>query len=291
MYKANGAWISSAKLARVLSLLVCASGAYGATVAQWTGSSSSAMWATSSNFSSLYGNLTAIGGNGQPLHSVVSVNEISTQTLNQSGFLVVSDATRSLGTNESQALVNWVQGGGILMLFATPSGTSTSTATGNQILSALQQGAPGSPSINYNGNVYGAGYYGGASGPLAGSDPAIAGIAGQSIAWFQANGISGGTALSTGFGGNFDLSNYLRVGNFASGKVYVFGEQFGANWNVSGYQGGSNLQFFLNLLAQESRYPGSFGGEGPSSDQPEPASIALTGLGLAAVAWMARRRR
>jgi hypothetical protein len=299
MYKANGAWISSAKLARVLSLLVCASGAYGATVAQWTGSSSSAMWATSSNFSTLYSNLTALGGNGQPLHSVVSVNEITSGTINQSGFLVVSDATRALGTtaggvNETQSLVNWVQGGGILLLFATPSGTSTSTTVGNQILSALNSASSGSPNISFNGATYGAGYYGGASGPLAGTDPAVAGITGQNLAWYQANGISGGTALSTGFGGNYDLSNYLRVGNFGTGKVYVFGEQFGAQWNVSGFQNGSNLQFFLNLLAQETRYPGTFGGGGPdpfSSDSPEPASIALTGIGLAAVAWMARRRR
>jgi hypothetical protein len=249
------------------------------------------MWASTGNFSTLYSNLTAIGGNGQPLHSVVSVNEISTQTLNQSGFLVVSDATRSLGANESQALVNWVQGGGILLLFATPSGTGTSTTAGNEILSALNSASSGSPNINFNGATYGAGYYGGASGPLNGTDPAVVGINGQNLAWYQANGISGGTALSTGFGGNYDLGNYLRVGNFVSGKVYVFGEQFGANWNVSGFQNGSNLQFFLNLLAQETRYPGSFGPEDPFAENPEPASIALTGIGLAAAAYIARRRR
>lgn len=291
MYKANGAWISSAKLARVLSLLVCASGAFGATVAQWTGSSSGAMWATSSNFSSLYSNLTAIGGNGQPLHSVVSVNEISTQNLNQSGFLVVSDATRSLQSSETQALTDWVQSGGILMLFASPSAGGTARTVGNQILTSLSSAISGSSNMNFNGTTYGAGYYGGASGPLAGSDPAVAGITGNSLAWYQANGVSGGAALSTGFGGNYDLGNYLRVGNFSSGKVYVFGDQFGANWNVSGYQPGSNLQFFLNLLAQESRYPGSYGPEDPFNDNPEPASIALTGIGLAAVAWIARRRR
>lgn len=298
MYKANGAWLSSTKLAAVLSLLAFASGAHGATVAQWTGSASSAMWATSSNFNTLRANLTAIGGNGQALHTLVAAPEITTEILNQSGFLVVSDATRALGTgsgggvNEIQNLVNWVQGGGILLLFATPGGGATAAATGNQILSALAAQGGGNPSMSFNGTPYSAGLYGGSSGPLVGTDPAVAGITDRYLAWFTASGVSGGNALSTGFGGNFDLGNYLRVGNFGDGKVYVFGEQFGANWNLTGYQNGSNLQFFLNTLAQETRFPGPQSGPtDPFSDSPEPASVLLTGCGLGAAVWISRRRR
>lgn len=292
MYKANGAWFSSTKLATVLSLLAFASGAQGASVAQWTGSASSAMWATSSNFSTLHANLTAIGGNGQPLHTITSVADITTSNLNQHGFLVVSDATRSMTGSETSALVDWVQTGGILLLFGTPSGGATGTATGNQVLSALSTASSSNPSMNFNGNSYGAGYYGGASGPLAGTDPAVTGIVGSNLAWISAAGVSGGSALSTGFGGNFDLGNYLRVGQFGTGKVYVFGEQFGANWNTSGFQQGtSNLQFFLNILAQETRFPGPQGPTGPLTDSPEPASVLLTGCGLGVVAWISRRRR
>jgi len=292
MFKSKGAR-SGIRLAAVLA--VCSLGATGlqaaAVVGQWNQNASSYNWATASNYSSLYSAAFVTGG-----HSIdpsgTDGSTVLSNLNNYTHFVMNTSSTATVGNLGD--LSTWVNGGGILILFANGNNDAASNAVGNTIL-----GVNGiNSSISLPGGVTGISQMA-TIGSLTGSDPAVNGITGQPLTWYRSNLVSGGTALAANNSPfNQNLGNALRVDNIGLGKVYVFGEHFENDSRITGGVGNANLQLFLNLLTQgQLQTPGGGGSPGggggplpPGSDVPEPATILLTASALAGLAYFKRKR-
>lgn len=273
-------------LLSALAVLVLASTASAATVVgQSSTSAGSDIWATSGNFSSIYATALA----SSPGATVEGPSQITQQALANNSHWVISNPTSSAG--DLNALVSWVNSGGILLLFVDTTGGAASVAAANNILGAFGPGASGTPlaisstlllPTELNGMQLNAV-------SLAGTDRAVIGpptnLGGASINLTNPYGVTGGSTLATNL-----LGNALRVDTYQMGKVYVFGTTFNANNNMGG--GGANQQFFLNLLSQNllGQQP-PVGGGGDPSGTPEPGSVVLMSSGLAALLLYARRRK
>ncbi|MCS7026468.1 MAG: PEP-CTERM sorting domain-containing protein [Bryobacteraceae bacterium] len=269
-------------LLAALGGLLFASSAPAAVVGQFVGNNPSNIWASSGNFSSIYAAALATGG-----HTIESPENITSSNLaNNTHFIISNPLT---GVPDLNALINWVKAGGILMMFVDHESPS-SIGIINNILNAFGAGLSGSPlQVSTSQLLDPSMTYRLTASALAGSDPAVGSLAGAAVSMFNPFGVSGGNALAINL-----LGNALRVDHFQLGKVYVFGDNFASNANLSNWFMGSgmtNQQFFLNLLAQSLSGGGGGGSGAGGFDAPEPASLGLVALGLGWVAWSIRRRR
>lgn len=286
MRKTGGARRFIRGVGTAVCLAALAPAGFSASIGQWTGgANANQVWAASGNFSSIFTSATV----GAPAHTVTSTAEITQQSLSNYQAFSVANPQTALSGAQISALVNWVQTGGVLLLYATPMGGTSSVNIVNSILTSLGPGSSGQQ-MAATSTTLGSPLFQATGGSLTGNDPAVSGLTGARLSFYQAFQITGGSLLSTSPGGNFDLGRMLRSDTFQLGRVYVFGERFDANWNLAG--SGSNRDFFLNLMAQNfARPPGAGQGGDPFSDAPEPATLGLTGLTLVAAAVWHRRRK
>lgn len=285
MFRRSGFGHSLRKLLPGLLITLSGGVVQAATIGQWIGNPSNQNWAAnSSNFSSIYAAATAASQH----HTVESAEQITSANLGNDNFFIIANAAAAPTSAEIATLANWVKAGHILLLFNTPGGGSI--AATNAILSGIGS------SIQMNNTLIGLGGSNQAgAGTLSSSDPSVAGppqnINGASLALFQTYSLTGGTrlALDTPQYPIYNLGNSLRVDTVQLGKVYVFGERFDSNPNLnSGIQGTSNLGLFIGLLAQQTAL--NSGGGSDVTGNPEPATLAITGLALIGlVAWKRRR--
>ena len=285
MFNRHGAGGTSRMLVSALGVLLFGGTASAAVVVgQSTTSASSNIWATNTNFSSIYAVATAPGPGGVG-GSVTGPQAITQQALANNTHYVISNPTSSAG--DLNALVNWVNAGGILMLFVDQTGGANSVAALNTILAAFGTGASGSAlSISSSLLLPSSITSQLTAASLAGTDKAVVGppnnVGGASVAMFNPYGVSGGSTLAINL-----LGSALRVDSFQLGKVYVFGNTFNSNDNMGA--GLANQQFFLNLLTQTLMNQG--GGGGGPTDAPEPGSILLMSSGIVGLLLYARRRK
>jgi hypothetical protein len=282
MFLQTGVTGSGRKIRLALCFMAMATLSQAATIGVYGGSEANQQWAASGNFSTIYANATS----GSLNHTVVSTSDITQTNLNNYRFLVVSNPITAMSTAQMTAVTNWVNQGGILLLFAS-GGQSTSTGIVNSILGRLGAGASGQ-TMSVGGRTYGDQYYVSSAGVFTGADPAVAGLAAGGLAYFYANQVNGGSLLAQVTGNNFDLGSMMRVDTFNLGKAYVFGERF--DWNFLGTNNANNTQFFVNLLAQNTNFqlPGGGGGSFDASS-PEPATFGMAGLVLTGLILIRRR--
>ncbi|MBI4907100.1 MAG: PEP-CTERM sorting domain-containing protein [Acidobacteria bacterium] len=264
-----GARGSLTKLILSLVVLGLAGAAQAATVGQWEGSSS--FWAGNVTFGTIYSAAT-LGLNA----TVESGEAITATNLSNNNFFIMRNPSASLSSAEATALVNWVQSGGILLLFAEQ---ASAVANANGILSSLGS------SISVTSSTIGSPYVQ-ASGTLNGADVG-ASLSGQRMSFYNGMALTGGTAMANAGSPLWNLAGLFRVDNVQLGKVYVFGSPLDANYNSSGF---SNTQFFLALLSQSTTPLGFGGGLQDTTQNPEPATFAFAGLALAAVVFTRRRK-
>jgi len=277
MFKCPGASSRIGLLVALDGLLV--SGASAAVVGQYSGSASGTIWAGSGSFSTIYGAALA----ATPSHTVETPEQISAQSLANNSHFIISNPVTAVA--DMNALVNWVNGGGILMLFVDGTAGAASINLVNSILGSFgNNGLSGSPMQVSNTQLLPTSVTDRVTAAsLAGSDPAVGALGGQSLSMYNPFGITGGNALAVNL-----LGNALRVDTFALGKIYVFGDNFASNSNLSNplfNSGLTNQQFFLNLLAQ-----GGSGGIGPL-DAPEPSTFGLMAVGVIGLLWRFRRNK
>jgi hypothetical protein len=213
---------------------------------------------------------------------VEAPEQISAASLANNTHFIISNPVATV--SDMAALVNWVNAGGILMLFVDGSAPGQSIGIVNTILSSLGTGASGSP-MQVSPNQLLPSYITSqvTAAALAGTDPAVGALGGQSVAMFNPYGINGGSALAINL-----LGSALRVDTFSLGRVYVFGDAFSSNANLGHPTAGqTNQYFFLNLLAQGS----NGGGGGGPLDAPEPGTLGLITLGVAGLLWRSRLRK
>lgn len=286
MFKRSGA--SGGGRMLLTALTVCLAGGIGqaGTIGQWVSNTSNQVWASSGNFSSIYAKATA----SPQSHTIENPEQITGANLSNDNYFIISNPTVALTGNELTTLVSWVHAGGVLMLFADPDpsagGGSSTVGIANSVLTSLGNGSSGS-AIQVGSSTFGSLTQGFSAGTFASPDPAVAGLSGQ-LGFFQGYNLTGGSALLANTSQNpfYQVANGLRVDTFQLGKVYVFGEEFGSNGNIS--VNNNNLRLFIQLLAQE----GTSGPSGAFSDSPEPATFALSGLALAGLfAWRKLRSR
>lgn len=251
--------------------------AYGATVGQFSGNTS--VWANSSNFSNIFTSATMGAA-----HTVESPEALTaTNIANNSHFIVESSAT-ALAAAQVSLIVDYVRGGGTLLLFATP-GTGNQSA--NQILGALGTGLSGN-AMSVTNSSFGFPGFLLNSGTLNSQDPAVKGttafnnLNGFDLSYYQTNVLSGGAHLA-----NIEantISDGIRVDRYSLGKVYLFGTRLdengatNANWN--------NTVFFMNMLSSGGLPAGLV-----DTSAPEPATLGLTAFSLAGALLYLRRKR
>jgi hypothetical protein len=275
-------------LAAVFALASLGSGALqaAAVVGQWNQNPVGTIWAASGSFSSFYSAAFVTGGH--TIDPAGTTGEVTLSNLNNFTHFVLNTSTSPAAAATNFAdLSTWVHGGGIAIVFLNGVNDTASNSLGNSILGALGStiSAPG-------GNIGSGGWS--TLGSLTGSDVAVSGIQGSALSFLQPNRVSGGSLLAAdGIPNPVDnVGAALRVENIGVGKVYVFGEHYENKYYIN--QGGNaNLQLFLNLLAQgqlqNPQLPPPGGGI-PSTDNPEPSTLILTGTALAAVAYWRRKR-
>jgi len=238
-----------------------------ATVGQWA--SSGSIWASSGNFSSIYSAATLGAG-----VTVESPETITSANLANDQFFIVKNPTASLTGAEATALMNWVNSGGILLVFAE---SASQTDAANNVLSSVHSG------VSYTNNYTGSNYFQ-ISGNFNGTD-VTAGLSGP-MGMYTGLTLNGGKSLVNPGAANWNMDATLRTEGINLGKVYVFGSALDANYNQAGW---SNTQFFLALLSQNAGISG--GGFTSLDTAPEPATFAFAGLGLAGLIYAKKRKQ
>lgn len=252
-----------------------AGAAYGATVGQL--SSNTSIWANSGNFSTIYTSATVGAG-----HTVESGEALTAQNIANNTHFIVESSTTALAAAQVSLLVDYVRGGGTLLLFATP-GTGVTSA--NQILSALGTGASGS-TMSATTMTFGFPNSNVSWGELAGTNAAVVGgpynLSGQSLSYNQSNILTGGTLLASN--NPYTLSDAVRTDRYNLGNVYLFGTHMDRDGSTNANQ--NNVYFFMNILGSGGVPIGLV-----DTSAPEPATFALTAFSLAGAILFARRRR
>jgi len=274
MFKSRRAGSGIKILLSALSLHMAGT-AYGATVGQLSGNTS--IWANSGNFSTIYTAATVGAG-----HTVESAETLTAQNISNNTHFIVESSATALAAAQVSLLVDYVRGGGTLLLFASP---TTSNTSANQIMTALGNGVSGT-SMRATTERFG---FTGSNvnwGQLNSTDPSVQGVYNlnnASLSYTQSNVLTGGTLLAAN--NSYTVSDAVRVDRYNLGKVYLFGTHFDKDTSTVNQ---SNTFFFLNILANGGLPSGlvDVGGEAP-----EPATFALTAASLVGALLYVRRKR
>ena len=234
----------------VVAALACAPLSAGI-IGNWSGSARS--W-NSSEFSTVRALMIAQG------HTVQADGAMSAGALAGVNMYIVGEPSSTPGGAELTALLNWVTGGGVVLLLGDSGGS------GQTGLNAVSAGL--GSSLSWGGS--------------ASSQPALAGgvfattgppydIVGQSLSTTAGTTVSGGTALT---------GDYIRWDQIGTGYVFGFGDRSDHNF-FSPSTSNVNGELFLNLTAHS------------ASDNviPEPSTFFLLGTGLALAGLWTRRGR
>ncbi|MDX1984609.1 MAG: PEP-CTERM sorting domain-containing protein [Bryobacteraceae bacterium] len=263
----------------LLGFVLLSSASYAASVGQWYGTTGTEIWSTSSNYSSIYAAATVAGHSFDP-----TAEFISQQSLAGNTHFIISNPGAAAQASEIGALGNWVRGGGNLLVFANPDGTTPYGSVYNALfINSILSGLGSSMSVNYQTLGLGSTQV---HGTLGGADSSVLGIQGGGLAANNIYPVMGG--MSVAIGGAL-LPYMVQYQNLDAGRIYVIGGNIAANSVISE---GSNRQFLLNLLGTGSGFGGGGGGSSdPFADAPEPGTIALTAVGLLGALAVQRRRK
>lgn len=275
-------WLGGSGKKILLSALAIqlAGNAYGATVGQMAGNTS--IWANPGNFSNIFNAATMGAG-----HTVESAEALTaTNIANNTHYIVESSAT-AMAAQQVSLLVDYVRGGGTLLLFASP---TTGRTTANQILGALGTGLSGS-AMSVTGSTFG---FSGSTlnwGTLSSTDRAVQGgpanLNGSSLNFAQTHILAGGSLLA--LNESPSISDAIRMDRYNLGRVYLFGSHIDSNMASNTNQ--NNIYFFLNIFSGGNLPTGLNIGGTVDVGAPEPATFALTAFALAGAALFARRKR
>lgn len=244
------------------------------TIGQWQ--SNNSFWSGYGNFSNVFA-----GSMAAPVNATYELPEaITAANLANNTSMIIRTQNGLSGADSLPSLVNWVRGGGILMLFAD-SALPQGAMNANTILSALGSSISVSSSTTGNPSFQTLGQFTGAD--------VTNGLLGRNLAFDLSRVVTGGVQLVQTGAPGFDAGSSLRMQNVNLGKVYVFGGSIDANANTLNPLG-SNRDFFMALLSQPNG--GMFGVDPPAgaSGNPEPATFGLTALAIGGLAFWHRRR-
>lgn len=236
------------RLFAVCSLAIVTGVAQAAIIGNWDGSGRS--W----NSDSILADLMTSRG-----HTVEADGALTAANLANDTLFVIGEATRATTAQETTDLLNWITGGGRLLV--TVDSGDIGAPSGNSILSALGS------SLNFGGTPSNA--------PLQSGNFLTEGgpfdIVGESLQVTPGTAVNGGTSLA---------GSYVAYDQIGAGFIFGFGDHFHNDF-FNNSASNVNGQMHINLVESG----------GTVTPVPAPGIIALLGIGLAAFGFSRRNSR